>query len=161
MAAPTPTARLNPSDDAKIPLQDGHATFITLEADPSIAFWEKTTQPPGYDGGDAVDTTTMHNTTYRTFAPRQLATLTEISVTAGYDPVLYTDILARINVRDTITITFLDGSTVAFYGYVKSFEPQDNEEGNYPEATLVIQPTNWDHINNVEEGPAVSEVAGT
>lgn len=161
MAAPTPTPRVNPSTDSKIPIQDGHATLITIGSNPDIGFWEKTVQPPGYDGGDAVDTTTMHNETYRTFAPRQLSTLTEVSITAAYDPILYTDILALINVRDTITVTFPDGSTVAFYGYIRSFEPQDVEEGTQAEATIVIQPTNWDPANNVEEGPAVSEVAGT
>jgi hypothetical protein len=103
----------------------------------------------------------MHNSTYRTFAPRQLATLTEITITAAYDPILYTEILALINQEDTFTITFPDGSTVAFYGYIRSFDPQDCVEGTQPEATIVIQPTNWDPANNVEAGPAVAEVAGT
>ncbi len=162
MAAPVHTVRDTAQTIANnIPLQDGYQSLVTLALNDEIGFFEKAITPPGYDGGDAVETTTMFNTTYRTFASRALATMTEMTITAAYDPILYTDILAAINRNDTITVTFPDGSQVSFYGYVKAFEPQEVVEGTQPEASVTIQPTNWDHANNVEAGPLVTEVAGT
>lgn len=155
MAAPTPTSRSTPSG---IPLRDGHSTLITIAADADIDFWEKTVQPPGLDGGDPVNATTMHNTTYRVQRPSSLISLTEITATVAYDPAVYTQIQSIINVETTITVTFADGSTVAFFGYLRMFEPQEVQEGEQPEAEITITPTNWDHANNVEAGPAVSSV---
>ncbi len=158
MAAPVATARGTPGG---IALQDGYQTLITLALDTTIEFWEKTVKPPGIDGGDTVETRTMHNTTWETFAPRSLKRMTECTTRVAYDPLMYTEIVSAINRRDTITVRFADGSTVAFYGYVKSFEPADVEEGTQPEADITIQPTNWDHDNNVEAGPTLVEVSGT
>jgi len=155
MAAPTATARITPPG---IPLGDGFSTKITLAGDPNIDFYEKTVQPPGYDGGDAVETTTMFNATWRTMRPRKLMTVTEVKSTAAYDPTVYSQIEAQINIETTITITFPDGSTIAFYGYLKAFEPSDVEEGEQPEAEITIQPTNWDPTNQLEAGPAVVSV---
>lgn len=158
MAAPTPTTRSTP---VGIKLDDGFSSKITFAADPDISFWEKTLQPPGVDGGDAVETTTMHNVTYRTMGPRQLKTLTNSSSVVAYDPAVLTQIIALINVRTTITVTFPDGSTWAYYGFLKSFEPSDLQEGEQPEATVEIVPTNFDPTNKVEAGPALASVAGT
>lgn len=158
MAAPTPTTRVAPGG---IKLDDGFSTVITIALDTDISFWEKTVQPAGIDGGDAIETSTMHNVTWRTMAPRSLKTLTEMSVTAAYDPDLYNQILECINVETTITVEFPDGSTLAFYGFVKSFEPADLSEGEFPEATITIVPTNFDPVNRVEAAPVLTSVAGT
>lgn len=152
MAAPTPTARL---ESGFAPLGDGFSTKVTFAADPNVSLWEKTVQPPGMDGGDPVDTTTMFNGTYRTMRPRSLITLTEHKFTAAYDPVIYIELLALVNVETTITVTFPDASTIAFYGYLKAFEPSDIEEGTQPEGDVTIVPTNWDATNSTEEGPVV------
>ena len=161
MAAPTPTDRVNPSSKPDIPLQDGFPTLITVSDNPDIGFWEKAVQPPGLEGGDPIETSTMHNSVWRTFTSRELVTMTAISIRAAYDPILYTEILALINLETTFTVTFPDGSQIAFYGFMRSFTPQDCEEGAQPEANIVIEPTNWDPANDVEAGPAVTEVAGT
>lgn len=158
MSAPTPTARSTP---AGIKMDDGFSSLITLAADVDISFWEKTVQPPGIDGGDMIETTTMHNTVWRTGAPRALATLTPMTTRVAYDPDVYDEILAIINDRTTITVTFPDGSTLAFYGYLQKFEPQDMEEGKPPEATVTIVPTNYDPTAHEEAGPVMTEVAGT
>ena len=63
--------------------------------------------------------------------------------------------------RPRNNITFADGSTLAFYGYLKNFEPQDSEEGSDPEANITIQPTNWDNANSTEEAPVLVAVPGT
>lgn len=157
MAAPVAGTRLDPSG---IYLDNGYRTLITLAIDTNIEFWEITVTPPGIDGGDEIDTTTMHNDTWRTKSARTLKDMTECSVTAAYDPSIYTAILAAINVETTITVTFPDGSTLAFFGYVKSFEPGALEEGTMPECTITIVPTNVDS-SHVEQSPVLTSVAGT
>lgn len=158
MAAPSPTARGVPTG---IKMKDGYRALITLSNNTTIQLWEKQVQPPGFDGGDAIEQTTMHNDDYRTFAPRSLITLTEFSVTAAYDPGVLTAISQQVNREQTITITFTDGSTWACFGFMKSFTPQQMSEGEQPEAEITIQPTNWDPTNRVEAGPALASVTGT
>lgn len=158
MAAPATTARVTP---AGIKLDDGYSTQLAFSLDDNISFWEKTVQPPGVDGGDPIPTSTMHNTTYRTFAPSALISLTPCNTTAAYDPEVYNQIIAITNRRGSVTVHFPDGSTLDFYGYLRTFEPQDHAEGDPPEANIEIQPTNWDPTNNVEAAPVMTEVAGT
>lgn len=157
MAAPTPTARATP---AGIKLKDGFRSLVTFALDTNIELWEKQVTPPGLDGGDSVEQTTMHNQTYRTFAPRSLRTLTEMKFTAAYDPQIYVSVLAAINREDTITVAFKDGSTVCFFGYLKNFEPGELVEGTQPEATCTIVPTNIDS-SGVEQAAVLTSVAGT
>lgn len=158
MAAPTPTPRVTPLG---IYLDDGFSTKITFAADTDVALWEKTVTPPGIDGGDPIETVTMHNLIWRPKRPRQLKTLTDCTFTAAYDPVIYTQIVALCNVETTITVTFPDGTTVAFYGFLQKVEPGELTEGEFPELTATIVPTNWDPVNHVEAGPALASVAGT
>jgi hypothetical protein len=158
VAAPSATPRVDPSG---IKLKDGYSTLITFARDTDVGLWEKTVTPPGLDGGDSIEQTTMHNDDWRTFAPRSLVTLTEMSFVAAYDPNVYTSVLALVNVEDTITVTFPDGSTLAFYGYLKMFEPSELTEGEQPEATVTIVPTNWDPAGDVEAAPVMTSVAGT
>ena len=158
MAVPSTIARILPPG---IHLDDGFSTLIAFEDDTNIDFWEKTVQPPGFDGGDEIDITTMHNITYRTFAPRSLVTLTEMSTTVAYDPDAWNQILSIINVVMSITVTFPDASTMDFFGFLKTFEPQDMEEGAQPEANITVQPTNRDDINRVEAAMVLTSVVNT
>lgn len=156
--APSPTPRTTPTG---IKLDDGYQTLITPAANADVNFWEKTVKPPGLDGGDPTNTTTMHNVTYRTQSPKALITMTEMTLTVAYDPVMYTEALALINVETTYTVTFPDGSTLAFYGYLQSFEPGDHTEGEQPEATITIQPTNQDPTDGSEQAAVLTNVTGT
>lgn len=158
MAAPTPTTRQTP---VGIKLKNGFSTLYTFAADPDVSLWEKAVTPPGIDGGDAIEQTTMHSVTWREFAPRTLKTLTESSFTAAYDPACYTQLVALINVETTVTAEFPDGSTLAFYGFLRTFEPSELTEGEQPEATCAVTPTNFDPVNKVAAGPALASVAGT
>lgn len=158
MAAPTPTTRGTP---AGIKLKDGFSTKITFARNTTISLWEKAVKPPGVDGGDSIDQTTMHNTAWETMAPGTLKKLTQSTFTAAYDPNVYNQIVSHINIEDTITVTHPDGSTTAFYGYLKSFEPTENRIRAQPEAQCVIVPTNFDPSAKVEAGPATASVSGT
>ena len=158
MAAPTPTARTAPTG---IKLKDGFSTLYTFSRKPNVNLWEKTVTPPGVDGGDSIEQTTMFNTRWRTQAPRALLTLTESSFNAAYDPGVLTDIVEMINIEQTITARFPDGTTWAFFGYLKTFQPGENSEGAQPEASCTIVPTNFDPVGKVEAGPALASVTGT
>ena len=144
------TARQTPGG---IMLEDGYSTKIAFAADPDISFWEKTVTPVGIDGGDAIEITTMHNTSWRTMAARQLKTMTNVSLTVAYDPQVYYQIAALVNVEGLITLHFPDASTIDFYGFLKSFTPSEHAEGTHPEATIEIVPTNRHSTTGVETSP--------
>lgn len=158
MSAPTPAARTDP---AGIKLDDGYRCLVALNADPDASFWEKEVTPPGLDGGDGIDTTTMHNDDWRTMSPRALITMTPFSMVVAYDPNVYNNLLALINVKTTVTVHFPDGSTLAFYGYLKSFTPDALKEGEQPQATVEVVPTNQDPTTGAEEAPVLTSVSGT
>lgn len=158
MANPTTTPPGTPPGRM---LKDGFKTRITFASKPNVRLWIKTAKPPGLDGGDAIEQTTMHNDNWRTFAPRSLKTLTEVKAKCAYNPAVYDQIAALINVEDSITALFPDGSTLDFFGFLQKFEPSDHEEGKQPEAEVTIRPTNWDYTNNVEAGPNYKTAGGT
>ena len=112
---------------------------------------EKEVTPPGVDGGGANDATTMRNTTWRTMAPKVLKTLTESPIVVAYDPEFYNEMVAMINDNQQITITFPDLSRLIFWGWINSFTPNANVEGEQPTANLVIIPSNQDGNNNNAE----------
>jgi hypothetical protein len=142
-------------------LGDGYQTLITMQLKPNIQLWEVTVKPGGFDGGEKVDTTTMHNLKWRTMAPRHLYTLTDMSTTCAYDPDFIPDLLSVLNVQQAITTYFPDNSAIAFFGFLQKAEFQDNKEGAMPLADVVFTPTNWDYVNGVEAGPVFVPAAGT
>ena len=121
---------------------DGFSTLIGFPSHPSVKFEEKEVTPPGVSGGGAIDTTTMNNTAWRTMHPKSLKSLSNSSITVAYDPEVYTEIIAMINDNQLITITFPDGSTIAFYGWLDEFTPNAQVEGEQPTANCVIIPSN-------------------
>lgn len=158
MAAPTTTARSTPVG-YKMP--DGWQTLIACSKRPAIQLWEISIKPPGVDGGDPVETTTMHNTVWRTRDRRHLKTLTESTFKAAYDPESWTDILYMINNPDSWTVIYPENSKLAFYGVMTKFEPDELKEGEMPTATVTITPTNWDYVNYVEAAPVFTDSVGT
>jgi len=125
-------------------LNDGYQTTIEFSegASGGVKFWEKNVTPPGMDAGGANETTTMRNTLYRTRSPKQLITMTDLSLTVAYDPELYDSILTMIKVNQLITISWPDGSSLAFWGWLDKFTPGQVAEGAQPEATITIVPSN-------------------
>jgi len=126
---------------------------ITLLLDPSSI------TPPGYDGGDAIDTTTHSNTAYKTKYSRTLLEVSDGSFTAAYDPDVYDDVLDAVNDNVLITFTFPDGASIAMYGFLKSFIPNELVEGEPATAECELVATNYNHSNGNETAPAY--VAGS
>lgn len=140
-------------------LDDGYQTLISFAADTDVLFWEKTVTPPGISGGGEIDTTVMANETYRTRKPKALITLTNSSLTVAYDPAVYPEIIALVNVNNLITITFPDGDTLAFWGWLDEFTPGESTEGEQPTAEITIVPSN-ENDSGVETAP-VHTAAGS
>ena len=158
MAAPATTARGAPPG-YKMP--DGFKTTIAFAKKANVNFWEKTVKPPSIEGGDKIDTTTMLNTAWRTSDARHLKTLSESTAMVAYDPDVLPEILTLVNNPGSITVHFPDNSTLDFYGFMSKFEIGDHKEGEMPEATVTICPTNWDPVNFVEVGPVFTAASGT
>lgn len=136
-------------------MNDGFATTIAFASTPGVAgvtFKEKEVTPPAIQGGGENDTTTMRNSAWRTRQPKQLKTLDQCSFAAAYDPALYDTILALINVNQLITVTFPDGDTLAFWGWLDEFTPGAQTEGEQPEADLNIICSNQ-NATGVETAP--------
>lgn len=112
-------------------LVDGFATVIgmTGAAPGALTFVEKSVQPPDLDVGGGVDATNMRATRMRTQVPKSLITLGASKLTAYYDPIAYSSILAVMGINQIITIRFPDASTVLFRGWLNKFTPAEHREG--------------------------------
>lgn len=137
-------------------IDDGHSTTITFAENPAVKFYEKSVTPPSIEAGGENDTTTMHNVEWRTKAPKKLKTLGDASFTAAYDPAVYDDIVAMVGVNQLITITFPNGATLAFWGWIDAFEPGELVEGEQPEADVTIICSNQDDKGD-ETAPVFTE----
>lgn len=122
-------------------MDDGYSTLISLGG---TDFWEKTVTPPGLSAGGEVDTTTMRNSTWRTRNPKQLFTMSPMSATVAWDPAGYDTILTDLGVNQEIVVTFPDGSTLTFWGWLDEFTPGENAEGEQPTADVTFIPSNQD-----------------
>lgn len=139
-------------------IRDGHATLIGFANAPNIKLQEKEVTPPGIDGGGANDTTTMHNSVWRTKQPKKLKTMTDVTFTAAYDPAVYDELVAQVNVNQLITVYFPDGDTLAVWGWINEFKPPSHTEGNQPVATVTVIISNQDDSFN-EVAPVFTPAA--
>lgn len=136
-------------------IDDGFKTLVSFSANPVAKFWEKEVTPPGLDGGGENDTSTMRNTRYRTRAPKKLLTLAEMTMTAAYDPAVVNEIVAMAQVNQQITVTWPDGTTLVFWGWLDKFVFGNLVEGSQPTGTVTIIPSNQDN-SGVEQAPVQS-----
>jgi len=144
-------------------MEDGFSTTISFSSSEltstdvlTLYMQEKEVTPPGVDGGEKIDVTTMRNTSWRTFAPRNLKTLMEAPINVAWDPGLYDEMNAMINDNQEITITLPDTATIVFWGFVKSFTPSAHVEGAQPMAAVSIEPTNR-NAAGAETAPVITE----
>lgn len=157
MAAPTPTTRVTP---VGLRLRDGFRTKFTFANDSDLSVWEISGKPPSYDGGDPIDLRTMWDTKYVPKWPRGLIEVGPATMKVAYDPAVLTQIVAIINTATTITVTYPDGSTEAYFGYLRSFERDELTDGEMPTATVTIEATMLDS-SFAEQAPVLASVAGT
>lgn len=146
----TPTARTAPTGKK---MKNGWRTTFTLQNKPGLDIFEKEVKPVGYDGGDAIDTSTMWNNQVHTYAARKLIKGTDCSVKGAFDPDVYPDLLTQINSEQIITNTFPNGATICWYGFLKSAEPDSLKDGAQPDFNLVFVPTFTDPVTQAEVPP--------
>jgi len=142
-------------------IDDGHPTTIAFALTPSgetLLFWEKEVTPPGLNGGGPNDTTTMRNSVWRTAAPKKLFSMSAGSFIAAYDPEALDQVLTMLNVLTQITVTYADGATYVFWGWLNEFTPGACVEGEQPTATVSIEPANQD-ADGVEAAPVLTPAA--
>ena len=85
-----------------------------------------------------------------------------ITCRVAYDPVVIVDQCGSIiNTETTITVLFPNSDTLAFYGYLRSFIPDELTEGTQPEAVITIVATNRDPTDGTEQGPNYVTATGT
>lgn len=160
MAVPATTARVQPTG---YPLPDGLSTTIAFARAPTVQFWEKTVKPPGLDAGGGIDFTSMFNARYRTMRGKRLLTVSPPSGKAFYDPDCWPALLTIMGRQGegSVTIHHPDNSTTDIYGYLDKATPGENKEGEAPELDYELVVTNWDPVNNIEQGPVFTPAAGT
>ncbi len=140
-------------------LDDGFSTIVTLENIPTVKMYEKEVTPPGFTGGGPIETTTMRNTAWRTAAPRQLKTLSPVTMNVAYATESLPIIREQIGVNQLITVTFPDASLMSFYGWIESFTPGANKEGDQPTAAVNVHPSNRNPAGD-EVAPFYEEAVG-
>lgn len=158
MAAPPVVIRIAPDG---IRLDNGWQTLFIFQNAPGLDIWEKTVQRPAAEGGDPIETDTMLNALYLTKSPQCLVGFDEGVVVAAYDPAAMSDIDDQINVSQSLTHGYPDGSAYAYWGYLRRAEYSPMEKGVQPEVTLTIVETDWDPINCVEAGPVYVDGTGS
>lgn len=141
---------------SNIRLDDGFSTIITFANIPSVKIYEKEVTPPGITMGGAIETTTMRNTTWRTMAPRALKSLTAMSVTVAFATEAIPVIQSQIGINQIITVTFPDGATLVFWGWMEEFTIGAMVEGEQPTATMNVTPGNIDD-EGAEVAPEYTE----
>jgi hypothetical protein len=122
-------------------LKDGFKTLVSIGGITAV-FEEISVTPPAADSGGAIDQTTMRNSRYRTKLGKSLVTLDTISLKVAYDPKTYAQVIPILGSNRAIVLTFPDGSTLTFYAIVSKFTPDEVSEGERPEATIELEPSN-------------------
>ena len=140
-------------------LEDGFKTLITFDLNPNVKLEEIEVTPPGMKAGGKIKTTTQRNTEVHTGAPKALVDFDGGQVLVAWNPACYTDILTTlIRKNGKITITYPDGATHVYWGFIDEFTPKALKEGERPEADVKFELTNR-NANGVETKPAYT--AGT
>jgi len=108
----------------------------------------------GVDGGEPLDATCLSNTEWMTKLPATLKEATDLNFTVKFEPADWDAIVAEVNVNQSCTLNFASPlGTLTFWGYLRTFTPNEAGVGEVWEATCVIVVTNMNG-SNVETAPS-------
>ena len=107
----------------------------------------------GIDGGERLEATCLSNSDWRTYLPQTLVDVPNLTFTAAYEPSEFAALVAEVNVNQQITINFAAPlGSITFWGFLKSFTPDEGTYGQRWTATGEIAVTNM-NASNIETGP--------
>ena len=113
----------------------------------------------GVDGGEKLEAVCLDNTEWMTYLPQTLKSVPDMGFTGKFDPTEWQGIVDEVNVNQLITINFSyqgnDLGSIAFWGYLKAFTPNEGAIGTRWDATGTIVCTNM-NASDVETGPVYS-----
>lgn len=154
---------------AGLRMLDGFSTTIdmlgnndTIATAPGIRFFEKSVKLPGLEGGDMIDTTSMRNIRWRTKVPKQLISMKTMTCKVSYRCDVYDNDYFEtfLNKIQGLRVNLPTGAQYGFWGALTDFEPDENKEGEEPQATVTFGCTNQRHVpdgdadpNDVERDP--------
>ena len=107
---------------------------------------------PGYDGGDGIDNTTLDNTEFVSKQPQELKEVTNFTFSCLYAPNNLAAIEAEINKNQSLHLSLVGLGGITFWGFLKSWTPEEGEKGSAWKATGEVVVTNM-NATNVETGP--------
>lgn len=147
-------------------LTQGHGTRIYFTSTPILWFEEKSMTPPAIDGGDPINTTVDVAGTKRVrlVAPRAKVKMgTAVNLIVAYDPRVfnyYSELNRAIGLNQYILCQFPDSSQLKFLGWIQSFNANAMQEGEQPQANVIITVSNFNLDNNQPEWPKFTSSLG-
>lgn len=128
-------------------LKDGYQTLFTAAVIVAKMYKVISLTPPALDGRGSIDQTNMESEITTQKSAKSLIDVGNFNITIAYDSKNYdfTDVNSFafwLNINGLMTLTFPDGTSVNFWGYINAFRPGENSEGNRPTAVLEIIVTN-------------------
>lgn len=96
----------------------------------------------GLDGGEPIDNTCLTNTLFVTKQPQALVEVPDIAFTCDYHPEDLALLKAEINKNQELQIVFYGLGTLTYWGYLRSFTPNQVGRGEAWRASGVIVVTN-------------------
>ena len=117
-------------------LENGFATASLTTA--ALAFQVTSVTLPEFTMGDAPDTTTNLNTTYRSKGTRQFIEIGDFTLTGAFDQADYTQLPSIMGVEDTLTVTDVQGTTYVATVEPMTYTPSEMTEDGFPTADVVF-----------------------
>lgn len=98
-----------------------------------VTFSEKSIKPPSIASTGKLDTSSSANSVtagggfLKSFIPSLFSEVGDATASVLFDPTEVADIYAALNVEKSIVITWADGATLTFKGWLDSFDPDDGD----------------------------------
>ncbi len=93
---------------------------------------------PNFTGGEAPDTTTNKNVTFRSKGKRQFIDIEDLTLTCAFLADDYNTLPTILNTEDTLTVTDVEGSTYVFDVNIMTYTAGEMTEEGFPTADVVF-----------------------
>lgn len=104
----------------------------------SITFGVVSLTLPNFNGGEAPDTTTSQNVTFRSKGKRQYIDIEDMTLTCAFTPEDFSALPTLINSEDTLTVTDVNNNIYAFDVNIMTYTAGEMTEDGFPTADVVF-----------------------